>query len=93
MMKNVVRYAADSPKTLPKIIADTYFDSHSEYMIRVLRESQSTKIFVFSVCGKELKNFKVVLYPSAIEYNCLNNIQPLEIDNLHPIEKINLVFN
>lgn len=90
---NVVRYAADSLRTLPRITADTFFDSHSEYMIRVLIEAQTTKLFVFSISGKELKNFKVVLYPSGSEINCVDNLSPLEIASANQIEKINLVFN
>ncbi len=91
--KKVVRFAADSPKSLPKISADTFLDAQSEYMIRILREAELIKIFVFSVSGEELKDFRIILHPCGSEYNCKDNLYPLEIENGHPIEKINLIFN
>jgi len=91
--KNVVRFAADSPKTLPKISADTYIDANSEYMIRIIKEREITKLFIFAVSGEDLKDFKIVLHPCGTEYHCQDNSNPLEVGNGHPIEKINLIFN
>lgn len=74
------KFAADSMTLNKKIITETFMDSDSKYLLKLLVSNELTKLFLFSHDNSQLKNMKVTLYPSGDSYIMKDNSKPLEIN-------------
>lgn len=82
--------AAASEEEKPTIIAQSFFDEESGYLIRVIKTKDSTKVYSFSSDEQEIKNFKLKILPSGKEFIMANNSSPLELKEELEFEEVHL---
>lgn len=85
-------FAAASEKIKPDFTSKTFIDKSNNYLIKLLKFKNSSKIFVFSVTGEKLTNYRVVVNPSGQTFEQSDNSSPIEIDTLIEAESIELKF-
>lgn len=87
------RLAARSVDLAPKMTTKTFIDNEKEYMIKVMSYEKSTKIFVFSTNDEVVNNFDITIEPQNLKYHFDDNSEPLQLDQVIEVEKIQLSFS
>ncbi len=75
----VVTLAADSMELKKKIITETFMDTDSRYLLKLLVTDKLTKLFLFANDNTPIENLKLTLYPSGKSYKISDSSKPLEI--------------
>jgi hypothetical protein len=87
------RLAADSETELkPRITTKTFVDDEKNYMVKILQNGKSTKIFVFSTQDEILENFNLYIEPQELEFHFKDNTEPLVLEGKLEIENIKIHF-
>lgn len=82
--------AADSP-TLDRVSqTETFRDKDSHYLIKVISNNDSNKLFIFNDENAELRDFTITIKPSGNTYKIDSSTEPLLIQPKEIIEKISL---
>lgn len=71
--------------------ATSFIDEAKNFLVRINREDNLTKLFVFPLRKNEIKNIKVVLKPSSLEYLLPSTELPLELKKNINIDSIEIV--
>ena len=82
--------AAASSEQIPVINAQTFIDEEKGFVVRVLRYNESTKIYFFPVKNISAKVIQLTLLPVNKEYLVSDYNTPLEIENLPPVDSIEM---
>ncbi|MFO7523880.1 MAG: hypothetical protein R6W68_00360 [Ignavibacteriaceae bacterium] len=82
--------AAASEDEKPSVTAKSFLDEKNQYLIRIVKTNDKTKIYSFSANEQEIKNFKLTVLPSGKEFLMNDNSAPLEIDEDLMIEEVQL---
>lgn len=90
--KNLV-LAADSPKLSKKQSIETFEDKDSKYLIKIITNSDSNKVFLFNKDNEELQNIKLNLEPSGQSFIMETSNKPIIISPKQDIANISLVTN
>lgn len=91
--RNQNRLAAGSIDLSPKMTTKTFVDNEKEYLIKVLSSEEKTKIFVFSTNDEVVNNFDIMIEPQNLKYHLDDNSEPLQLDQVIEVEKIQLSFS
>lgn len=86
------RLAAGSTELKPKMTTKTFVDNQKEYLIKVLNDGNSTKVFVFSTKDELVKNFDIVIEPQNRKYHFEDNSEPLNLPGSIEADSITLSF-
>lgn len=89
---NKLRLAAASREFVPQLTTQTFIDEEKEYLVKILTDTTQTKIFVFSTLNSSLKNFRILIEPTHLEFQMADNSKPLLIDKPITAEKIKINF-
>jgi hypothetical protein len=87
------RLAAGSIDLAPKMTTKTFVDNEKEYLIKVLSYEEATKIFVFSTNDEVVKNFDIIIEPQNLKFHFEDNTEPLKINQMIDVEKIQISFS
>lgn len=82
--------AAASENEKPSVTAKSFLDENNQYLIRVIKTTDKTRIYSFSANEQEIKNFKLTILPAGKEFIMKDNSAPLEIDEDLVFEEVQL---
>lgn len=82
--------AAASEDEKPSVTAKSFLDENNQYLIRVIKTADKTRIYSFSADEQEIKNFKLTVLPSGKEFLMKDNSTPLELSEDFEFEEIHL---
>lgn len=85
--------AAASPINQTSITASSFVDEKNQFLIRILKSENKSKIYVFSTVDEVIKNFKIIIKPSGQVFEQQDNTHPICFDKQIEIENIELQFN
>lgn len=88
-----VKLAADSLQLNKTSGVETFSDSDSNYLIKVMYGKDETKIFIIERDYNTVENFELIIYPGEKSYHLEDNKDPLVINNVSVIDKIDLIIN
>lgn len=88
-----VKLAADSVQMSKTSGVETFSDTNSNYLIKVMYGSEETKIFVIERDYNTVQNFELIIYPGEKSYHFEDNKNPLVINEVSAIEKIDMIIN
>lgn len=88
-----VKLAADSVQMSKTSGVETFSDSDSNYLIKVMYDKEETKIFVIERDYNTVHNFKLIIYPGEKSYHLEDNKDPLVINEVSAIDKIDMIIN
>lgn len=83
--------AADSPKLNKKQSIETFEDKDSNYLIKIICDTTSNKIYLFNKDNLEMHNVKLYLEPSGQSYIMESSKKPLILSPKQEITNISLV--
>lgn len=87
-----LRLAAASREFVPQLTTQTFIDEEKEYLVKILTDKTQTKIFVFSTQNSTLKNFRIIIEPTHLEFQMADNSEPLLINKPITAERIKINF-
>lgn len=82
--------AAASEEDDQSVTAKSFLDPANKYLIRVIKIKDKIKIYSFSADEKEIRNFKLKIFPSGKEFPMEDNSRPLELNEDIEIEEVQL---
>ncbi len=92
MGSDFLRLAADSYKLHKSNIIDTYVDSKSNYLIKIIHSEDNSQIFLYDKENNVIENYTIELLPAGKTFRCKNNKSPLVIDKNIKVEEVKLYF-
>ncbi|MFH0736656.1 MAG: hypothetical protein V1773_00905 [bacterium] len=87
-----LKLAANSYKLHKNNVLDTYIDSKSNYIIKIIHSEDNSKIFLFDKENNVLENYTIELLPAGITFTCKDNKSPLVIDKDLIVEEVKLLL-
>lgn len=84
--------AADSYKLQKSNIIDTYVDSASNYIIKIIHGEENSKIFLYDKENNVVENYTIELLPSENKFSCKDNKSPIVIDKGIKVEEVKLLL-
>lgn len=87
---DMVVLAAAADEDAPSVIAKSFIDENNQFLIRVIKTRDITKIYSFSSDNQEIHNFRLKILPSGREFLVENNSKPLELKEDLEFEEIQL---
>lgn len=82
--------AAASAEEKPAVIAKSFLDENNQFLIRVIKTGDITKIYSFSIDETEIQNFKLTVLPSHKEFFMKDNSAPLVLKEDIEFEEVHL---
>lgn len=74
------------------MITKTFVDKGKEYLVKVFKYTDITKVFIFSIKNEVVKNFEVIINQHKLKFHLEDNSEPLKIDMPIEAKKIELRF-
>jgi len=90
--ENGMRLAARTKNNEESGSAISFLSETKELLCRIVPTPNQRLLYCFSINQEELKNFKLVLHPSEIMFDCKSNSEPVIIPAELAIEKISIEF-
>jgi hypothetical protein len=87
-----LQLAANSYKLLKSNIIDTYVDSASNYIIKIIHGEENSKIFLYDKENNVVENYTIELLPAGKTFTCKNNNSPIVIDKAIKVEEVKLLL-
>lgn len=91
--KNDIRLTAETKKLTEKLESNTFADTHSQYLVKVIASNEYTKIYVFDADNTTLEKFKINLNGGEFIFDCEAKDNPIIINGRHRITSIELSVN
>ncbi|RJP74124.1 MAG: hypothetical protein C4539_00695 [Ignavibacteriales bacterium] len=86
------RLAADSVYLTAKTGSQSFSDSKSTVLVKLLTKDNKTQIYVFSTVDKQLKNIKLTISPSNKTFSMENNKTFIEVPEALSVDGIQMTY-